>query len=121
MNTILRQCLVELERCLKGALPELRLLDKELHENQATLPANACPSNLTVGLANPSNSGFSDRSGLHVRWSTLFCEKTGVLATVKALDLDVLALPGARVPTGLQEFVGNGYRLVSRGGTSQPH
>ena len=50
MNTLLRQYLTELERCLKGALPEFRLLDQELHENQATLPVNACPCNLKVGL-----------------------------------------------------------------------
>ena len=64
--------------------------------------ASACPevtrNLLRVGLGSPSCTGCMAARGDSVKWSTFTDCKTGILQAFRGLDLDMLALPGARLP-----------------------
>ncbi|OLQ10179.1 hypothetical protein AK812_SmicGene6056, partial [Symbiodinium microadriaticum] len=91
------------------------LLAKELHEtlllgrahaqeclsHYAALelkPQSCVRDKLRVGLGSPSMSGCVAARGENIKWSTFTHAETGILQAIRVLDLDLIVLPGARLP-----------------------
>ena len=87
------------------------VLAKELHETLYRLshycrleqqPQRCVRDKLRVGLGSPSMSGCVAARGDNIKWSTFTHAQTGILQALRALDLDLIILPGARLPNNFK-------------------
>ena len=72
---------------------------------------------IKIGVANPSNLGCTHGRGGGINWAPLVGQ-SGAVPTMQKLRLDLLGLPGARIPTGLAAPSLAPWRLTSRGGSA---
>ena len=67
---------------------------------------------LRLGVGSPSTMGCANLRGTSVRFRTLFGSPVSVLTAMRELDLHMVGLPGARLPTG---FASSGLVVFARG------
>ena len=63
---------------------------------------NRVRDKLRVGLGSPSMFGCVAARGDNIKWSTFTQAQTGILQALRALDLDLIILPGARLPNNFK-------------------
>ena len=97
---------------LPGLLESLRTAQRPCGQSEA----GRCL--LSVGSGGPGRLGFADATGSTTVWAPLLDGKCGVITAIEALDLDLIALPGARLPAKVSLPRNAGYCLCSRGGPS---
>ena len=73
---------------------------------------------LEIGSGGPGRLGFANATGSEIVWKPLVDKKCGVILSMNALDLDLIALPGARLPGGEKLPKLGGFNLACRGGPS---
>ena len=97
-------------------------LDCFSHYSRLELQPQPCAREmLRIGLGSPSVSGCLAARGEHIKWSVFTHAKTGVLQAFRALNLDIIILPGARLPGSfkppedwhLQSFCRKGHNFDS--------
>ncbi|CAE7247873.1 unnamed protein product [Symbiodinium sp. CCMP2592] len=84
------------ETLLLGRVHALECLS--LYSRLEQQPQGCVRDRLRVGLGSPSMSGCVATRGENIKWSTFTHEQTGILQAIRALDLDLIILPGARLP-----------------------
>ena len=53
---------------------------------------------LSIGLGSPGLNGCMDVSGRSIDWQVFRHKQVGILTAMRELDLDIIVLPGARLP-----------------------
>ena len=74
------------------------------------------PKQLKVGMGSPGYTGCVNVEGNSVSWGKFTNASHGVLAAMRALDLCIVGLPGARLRDGFQLPPKHGVHIVARGG-----
>jgi hypothetical protein len=83
------------------------------------LNPNPNPVMLKVGAGNPGRLGCcSDFAGNIIKWDKLYGKPWSAITAMQQLNLDVLGLPGARLPGDVKLPGNHDYQIVARGGPS---
>ena len=111
----------EVLRYLKNAihiLMERLSTTTRLMDTASTARSCVQKEKLRIGIGNPSNLGFSDRSGTVDNFASLQDKRFGVIAACQYLNLDIIGLPGARVRMPKTVPLPKGFSMASKGGSA---
>ena len=120
MTGFAKRLYTSLSMALETALPRVRLFAQRLHHECVTEDARISEHGLKMGCGNPGYLGCADVRGIRMIWRPLADREAGAVAAMKALGLDILGLPGARIPAFVKLDGKTGVRIHARweGGTS---
>ena len=108
----------ELVHCVQDVNTSLTTLIPSIASSQPR-SESACGKGaflLSIGSGGPGRLGCADVLGSKVLWSPLLDSRCGAIHAMDMLQLELLALPGARLSTGSKLPHKGGFTLVSKGG-----
>ena len=84
-------------------------------------PCGDTRSSLRIGLGSPSTTGCLTPDGSKVLWSVFRDNSAGILRAMNELGLDIVGLPGARLPSDFKLPAALGLAIAARRGNGSSY
>ena len=105
---------------VRATLRKLTKLSTWIREEDESAQKQDQRISIKLGCGSPATLGCSDMSGANIRLKPLVDTEAGALMAMDRLGIDVLGLPGARLPSSFQLPIQSGTQCACKwaGGTS---
>ena len=88
-----------LSAALRWGSEEAAIRSQTYADRLATAKAPSMRKRLKICLGSPGVTGCSNVAGTSIAWNIFTDAKTGILTAMRTLSLDIIVLPGARLPS----------------------
>ena len=105
MSDGLRSLWRDLEASIRTSQPLLERIAAAIPGPVRPMETQSLRSQLRIGIGNPNTLGCSDMAGTAVRLWPLVDESLGVVAAIRRLHLDIMAMPAARLKSYAAEAI----------------